>query len=85
MTPTSAFCRAQAATQLARAAHEPLENVRKVALAAAKAWNTEAVCAENRENGHIPVPQLRLSSQEQEDDRQYQASLSKNRDRDSAA
>jgi hypothetical protein len=82
MTPTSAFCRAQEATQLARAANEPLENVRKVALAAAKAWNAEAVWAESRETGHVAIPRLRLSAQEEEDDREYQETPSENPDRD---
>lgn len=81
MTPTSAFCRAQEAAQLARAASEPLENVRKIARAAAKAWNLEAVWAESRESGHVGIPRLRLSAQEQEDDRLYQASFNENPDR----
>jgi hypothetical protein len=41
----------QEAAQLARAASEPLENVRRIALAAAKAWNVEATWAERREKG----------------------------------
>jgi len=64
MTPTSSFCRAQEAAQLARAANEPLENVRKIALSAAKAWNIEAVWTESRESGHVGIPRLRLSPQE---------------------
>lgn len=61
MTPTSAFCRTQEATQLARAANEPLENVRKIALAAAKAWNVEAAWAESRESGHVAIPRPRAT------------------------
>lgn len=70
MTPTSAFCRAQEAAQLQRAANEPLENVRRIALAAAKAWNVEAVWAESREKGQVAIPRLRLSPQEVEEDSQ---------------
>ncbi|WP_343615475.1 hypothetical protein [Novosphingobium sp.] len=81
MTLSAAFCRAQEALQLQRADSEPLENVRKIARAAAKAWNTEAAWAESRENGHATVPRLRLSPQEREEDRQESGSLSENPDR----
>jgi hypothetical protein len=81
MTLSAAFCRAQEALQLQRADNEPLENVRKIARAAAKAWNTEAAWAESRENGHVTAPRLRLSPQEQEEDRQDNGLLSENPDR----
>jgi hypothetical protein len=81
MTPSASFCRAQEALQLQRAISEPLENVRKIARAAAKAWNTEAAWAESRENGHATPPRLLLSSQEQEEDRQEHSSFSENPDR----
>lgn len=69
MTPTSAFCRIQEAAQLARAAKEPLENVRRIALAAAKVWGLEAAWAESREQGRVSIPRLHISAQEQEEDR----------------
>jgi len=78
MMPTSAFCRAQEAAQLQRAASEPLENVRNIARAAARAWNVEALWAESRESGHVAIPRLRLSAQEQEEDQQ---SVNENPDR----
>jgi hypothetical protein len=70
MSLTAAFCRAQEAAQLARAASEPLENVRNIARSAAKAWNVEAVWAESRERGHVGITRLRLRTQEVEDDKQ---------------
>lgn len=73
MTPSSAFCRAQEAAQRQRAASEPLENVRQIALAAAAAWNAEAVWAESRENGHATLDPMRLSAEEEEEDRQARA------------
>jgi hypothetical protein len=45
-TPTIEFCRAQAATHLARAKASNLPNVRAVALTAAKTWMREAESAE---------------------------------------
>ncbi|WP_068084818.1 hypothetical protein [Novosphingobium rosa] len=81
MTLSAAFCRAQEALQLQRAASEPLENVRKIARAAAKAWNTEAAWAESRENGHVSAPRLRLSPLEQEEDLQDNEAQSENPDR----
>lgn len=80
MTPTSTFCRAQEAAQLQRAASEPLENVRRIARAAAQAWNVEAVWAESREKGHVAIPRLRLSAQEEAEDQQERASQSENPD-----
>jgi len=80
MTLTSAFCRTQEAAQLQRAASEPLENVRQIARTAAKAWNVEAVWAESREKGQVSVPRLRLSAQEQAEDRQESASPNENPD-----
>jgi hypothetical protein len=62
----------QEAAQLARAASEPLENVRRIALAAAKAWNVEATWAERREKGHASIPRLHLSGEEQHEDRMEQ-------------
>lgn len=81
MTLSAAFCRNQEAVQLQRAASEPLANVRNIARAAAKAWNTEAVWAESRESGHVTAPRLRLTAQEQEGDRQERVSFSENPDR----
>lgn len=81
MTLSASFCRAQEAIQLQRATNEPLENVRKIARTAAKAWNTEAAWAESRENGHSTPPRLRLSPQEQEDDQQERNAFSENPDR----
>jgi len=83
MTLSAAFCRNQEAFQLQRAASEPLENVRNIARAAAKAWSTEAVWAESRESGHVTAPRLRLSAQEQEEDRQESGYLSEKPSRDS--
>lgn len=44
------FCRKQEALQLARADSEPLENRRRIALTAAKAWAAEALLAEKRDS-----------------------------------
>lgn len=81
MTLTASFCRAQEALQLQRAISEPLENVRKIARAAAKAWNAEAMWVESRQSGHITGPRLHLSLHEQEEDRQERTSFSENPDR----
>jgi len=49
MYPSAALCRAQEAFQNERASGTTLENVRAVAMKAAKAWDKEAVLAEERE------------------------------------
>ena len=48
MQISAAHCREQEALQRAKALSEPLENRRKIALAAAKAWEAEAVLADMR-------------------------------------
>lgn len=55
---TAVFCREQEAAQRAKAASEPLENRRKIALAAAKAWAAEALTAERHEAGDTPLSKL---------------------------
>jgi hypothetical protein len=52
------FCREQEALQLAKAASEPLENRKKIALAAAKAWAVEAGLAEKRATKPEPLDKL---------------------------
>lgn len=49
MRTSASFCREQEASQAAKATNEPLEQRRKVALAASKAWGREAIFAERRE------------------------------------
>ncbi len=49
MRPSSAMCREQERIQLDKAETEELENRRKIALTAAKAWAVEAQLAEKRE------------------------------------
>jgi len=49
MYPSAALCRAQEAVQNDRARGTTLENVRVLAVKAAKAWGKEAVVAEERE------------------------------------
>ena len=44
--------------QRANAASEPLENRRKIALAAAKAWEEKAVLLEEHEAGDTPLDRL---------------------------
>ncbi|MFM5930246.1 MAG: hypothetical protein ACKOPQ_05005 [Novosphingobium sp.] len=46
---TAAACRIQEAIQAERALNDPLENVRAIALRAAKAWGVEAAALESRE------------------------------------
>jgi hypothetical protein len=46
MKISAAHCREQEALHRDKALNEPLENRRKIALAAAKAWEVEAVLAE---------------------------------------
>ncbi|WP_324828102.1 hypothetical protein [Qipengyuania zhejiangensis] len=55
---TSDFCRKQEAVQRAKAATEPLENRRKIALEAAKAWEAEAFRLEQHEAGDTPLDKL---------------------------
>lgn len=61
MRLSSEKCREQQAIQLEIAKCDPLENRRKIAVNAAKAWGLEAELAENYEAGH-------LSHSEKEDD-----------------
>ncbi len=42
----------------AKAANEPLENRRNIALTAAKAWHAEAILAEARASKQTPLDQL---------------------------
>ena len=51
MLNSSALCRQQEAHHRQIAADSPLEKVRKIALAAAKAWEIQAIEAEAREAG----------------------------------
>jgi hypothetical protein len=69
MSQTAAFCRQQEAAQRLRAASEPLANVRQIALTAAAAWGAEALWAERREKKDAVNDPMRLSAQEQEEDR----------------
>ena len=49
MNPPSALCRAQEAFHRDRADRTELENVRRIATAAANAWGVQASAAERRE------------------------------------
>jgi hypothetical protein len=87
LAQTSAFCRAQEALQLDRAAGATLENVRAIASKAAIAWGREAELAEQREvkqgrssSSTSTLPEAASISEEDEDD-----AFEENRDRDSAA
>lgn len=51
-------CREQQAIQLAKAASEPLESRRKIALTAAKAWGIEADLADSRTNDQTSLNTL---------------------------
>jgi len=53
MQISSAFCRAQQADHMQRAAESRLSNVRTVATNAATAWGIEALAAERREKRTI--------------------------------
>ena len=55
---TAAFCREQEVMQRANAASEPLENRKKIALAAAKAWEQKAVMLEKHDAGDTPLDRL---------------------------
>ncbi len=52
------FCREQEALQLAKAASEPLESRRHIALTAAKAWAAEAKLTEERVANTSPLDKL---------------------------
>ena len=58
MQLTADFCRQQEALQLAKAVSEPLENRREIAIAAAKAWATEALLVEKRASKQDPLGKL---------------------------
>lgn len=58
MRVTAKFCREQEALQQARAASEPLESRRRIALSAAKAWHAEAILADQRAAGQGPMSRL---------------------------
>ena len=58
MRMSAAHCREQQALQLAKAANEPLESRRKIALTAAKAWEVEAALAEKRASDLSPLDAL---------------------------
>lgn len=58
MRVSEEVCREQEALQLAKAASEPLESRRKIALTAAKAWATEAVLAQQRGLKQAPLDKL---------------------------
>ena len=86
MAQTSAFCRAQEALQLDRAAGAALENVRAIASKAAIAWGREAELAEQREvkqgrsSSTSTLPEAASTSEEDEDE-----AFDEEADRDSAA
>lgn len=58
MALSVSFCREQESLQMAKAASEPLENRRKIALAAANAWKIEAILAEKRALKQEPLDKL---------------------------
>jgi hypothetical protein len=58
MRVTAELCREQERIQRAKAENEPLENRKKIALDAAKAWATEAVLAEKRDLKQSALDQL---------------------------
>ena len=58
MRVSEIFCREQEALQLAKAAGEPLESRRKIALTAASAWAAEAVLAKARGLKQAPLDKL---------------------------
>jgi hypothetical protein len=55
---TGDFCREQEALQLAKAASDPLENRRKIALTSAKAWASEALLADKQALKKSPLDKL---------------------------
>lgn len=66
MRVLASFCRQQEALQRALATSEPLENRRKIALTAAKAWESEALLAEMQtskpgQTNQPPIPRARRS------------------------
>lgn len=58
MRVTAAFCREQEALQRIRSASEPLENSRRIALNAARAWAAEAILAEKRDSKRTHLENL---------------------------
>ncbi len=58
MRMSATFCREQEALQRAKALSEPLENRRGIAMAAAKAWEAEAISAEKRDAKLTPLDKL---------------------------
>jgi hypothetical protein len=58
MRVTAELCREQERLQRAKAENEPLENRKKIALDAAKAWAAEAILAEKRDMKQSPLDQL---------------------------
>jgi hypothetical protein len=58
MRVTVEFCREQERLQRAKAESEPLENRRKIALDAAKAWAAEAILAQKRDAKQAPLDKL---------------------------
>ncbi|WP_159983649.1 MULTISPECIES: hypothetical protein [unclassified Novosphingobium] len=58
MQISATHCREQEALQRAKALSEPLENRRKIALQAAKAWEAEALLAEKRASKSSPLDKL---------------------------
>lgn len=84
MHPSSTLCRAQEALQLERAASAVLDNVRDIALKAAKAWGLEAAAREKAEAARDVFLQKRLSglnSLDEEEELEELASFSENPDR----
>ena len=58
MRISASFCREQEASHAAKAANEPLEQRRRIALTASKAWGVEAIFAEKRELKQNPLDKL---------------------------
>jgi hypothetical protein len=58
MRVTVEFCRQQERLQRAKAESEPLENRKKIALDAAKAWAAEAMLAKKRDAKQAPLDKL---------------------------
>jgi hypothetical protein len=73
MQPSSTLCRAQEARQLALASSSSLDNVRRVANAAAAAWGKEGKIAEQREGRKLRNREaLDLATKaEQDEDRAF--------------
>lgn len=58
MRMTESFCKEQAALQREKAANEPLENRRAIALNAAKVWEKEAELAHKRDAKQTPLDKI---------------------------